>query len=210
MASCAVTTTNVEKWFKAHNDGKPNEQQIRPFGFFITPTVRAFDVPIGRGDQPFHLVAPFESDGAEWLAGTYVDIYTGKTYAISTETYDERTALVQTYRQIATAYIRHPDAKRLAPDGHVCGKDTTGLLSPRHIDAFHIEQLGKEANPRASPCRTRPPDRRGLYPLPGPPPRPLQAIRAPRAADDAAQRPARRRDPRGECTPRSPRRTRTA
>jgi len=148
IASCAVTTTNVEKWFKTYNDDKPYEQQIRPFGFFITPTVRAFDVPLSHGGQPFHLVAPFETDGSKWLGGTYIDIYskTGATYAISTETYDEQNALVQTYRQIATAYIAHPDAKRLGSDGQVCGRNTAGLLSPRHIDAFHVEQLGKEAN----------------------------------------------------------------
>jgi len=146
MASCAVTTTNIEKWFKHHNDGKPYDQRTRPFGFFITPTVRAFDVPLGRGGQPFHLVAPFETDGSKWLEGTYIDIYSGKTYAISTDTYNDTTALVQTYQQIATAYIGHPDAKRLGPDNRVCDGDTVGLLGPRHIDAFHVEQLGKEAN----------------------------------------------------------------
>jgi hypothetical protein len=96
--------------------------------------------------QPFHLVAPFETDPTKWPTGDYVDIYSRQTYAISTETYDETTALVQTYRQIAIAYIRHPDAKRLAADGQACGNETRGLLSPRHIDAFHVEQLGKEAN----------------------------------------------------------------
>jgi hypothetical protein len=45
-------------------------QQTRPFGFFITPTVRAFDPPLGRGGQPFHLVAPFETDGAKWASDT--------------------------------------------------------------------------------------------------------------------------------------------
>jgi hypothetical protein len=146
MASCAVTTTNVEKWFRDYNTTRPYAQRIRPFGFFITPTVRAFDVPLGRAGHPFRLVAPFETDGATWVDGTYIDIYTGNTYAISTQTYDEQTALVQTYRQIAAAYIAHPDPKRLGPDGRVCCTDTTGLLGPRHIDAFHVEQLGKEAN----------------------------------------------------------------
>jgi hypothetical protein len=43
---------------------------------------------------------------------------------------DGQTALVQAYRQIADAYICHPDAKRLGPDEHICGDDTAGLLTP--------------------------------------------------------------------------------
>jgi hypothetical protein len=45
-----------------------------------------------------------------------------------------------------TEYIDHPYPKRLDTDGNVCRRATTGLLLPRHIDAFHVEQIGKDAS----------------------------------------------------------------
>jgi hypothetical protein len=108
--------------------------------------VRAFDKPLGRAGQPFHLVAPYSTDQSTWLKTTFTDIYTGNDYAISTTGYDSRSAQVQTYRQIIERYLDHPDPRRLDEQGQRCTRRTTGLLSPRHIRAIHVEQIGEEAN----------------------------------------------------------------
>lgn len=60
--------------------------------------------------------------------------------------YDETTARAQTYRELIERYVKHPDPKCLGPDGKPCHRETVGLLEPAHIDGFHVEQLGKEAN----------------------------------------------------------------
>ena len=146
MARCSITTPTIASWFRRHNRGKPYAEKARPFGFLITPTVRNFDKPLGNGGQRFHLVGPYEREPARWEGLEYVDIYSNETFGVSTGTYDHASAKVQSYADHARRYIDHPDSKRLGPDGKQCRRDTVGLLSPRHIDAFHIEQLGKEAN----------------------------------------------------------------
>jgi hypothetical protein len=146
MARCAVTTRAVERWFTRHNRRKPYNQKTRPFGFLITPTVTGFAKPLGHGGQPFHLVGPYERRADHWLELEYTDIYSRRTFSISPDYYDETTAQAQTYRQLIERYIDHPDPKCLGLDGKPCHTDTIGVLEARHIDAFHVEQLGKEAN----------------------------------------------------------------
>jgi hypothetical protein len=146
MASCSVTTPAVLKWFRQHNAPKPYAHQTRPFGFFNTPSVRPFEKPLGKVGQSFHLVAPYQSDANQWLESQYVDIYSGDAFRISTDTYTECLAKVQTYSEHATRYQTHPDAKKHGHDGKPCRQQTVGRLGARHIDAFHVEQIGKEAD----------------------------------------------------------------
>jgi hypothetical protein len=146
MTRCAVTTRAVERWFIRHNRGKPYNERTRPFGFLISPTVTAFAKPLGKGGQPFHLIAPYEKRSDRWLELEYTDIHSRHTFVISVDHYNETTAKAQTYRELIDRYIDHPDPKCLGPDGAPCRRDTVGLLQPRHIDAFHVEQIGKEIN----------------------------------------------------------------
>jgi hypothetical protein len=80
-----------------------------------------------------------------WATTEYVDIYSDQRYAISATDYDKTTAKVATYRQTIERYLNNPDPRRLDKDGNDCAPDTTGWLSPRHIHAVHIEQIGKES-----------------------------------------------------------------
>lgn len=147
MASCAVTTRAVERWFQKHNRRrKTYAEKTRPFGFLITPTVTSFAKPLGNAGQLFHLVAPYEKHPDQWLDLEYIDIYSGATFQISTERYDERTAQAQSYRTLFRRYVDHADPKRLGSEGTPCRQSTRGMLEPRHVDAFHIEQIGKETN----------------------------------------------------------------
>jgi hypothetical protein len=108
--------------------------------------VTGFAKPLGKGGQPFHLIAPYEKRSDRWLELEYTDIHSRHTFAISVDHYDETTAKAQTYRELIDRYIDHPDPKCLGPDGTPCRRNTVGLLEPRHIDAFHVEQIGKETN----------------------------------------------------------------
>jgi hypothetical protein len=64
----------------------PRPRAVRALnGFFITPAVRAFDKPLGKGGKSFHLIAPYEKDPSKWFAIEYVDIYSGESFAISTD-----------------------------------------------------------------------------------------------------------------------------
>jgi hypothetical protein len=146
MARVSVTRPAVESWFRPHNRNKHYNERTRPFGFLITPTVRALDKPLGSAGRSFHLVAPYEKASAKWIDADYFDIYSGESYRVSTTAYGEGVAKVQTYRDHAVRYAKHPDPKRLGPDGTPCRTLSTGLLSPRHVDAFDITQIGKEVN----------------------------------------------------------------
>jgi hypothetical protein len=145
MTSYTITTPTIADWFESFNEGKPYHQQARVFGFLISPIVRAFDKPLGRGGKPFHLIAPYDKTQSAWATTEYVDIYSHRTYAISTTDFDEQTAKVASYRQIVERYLTNPDPRRLDQDGGPCTRDTTGWLSPRHIHVLHIEQIGKES-----------------------------------------------------------------
>jgi hypothetical protein len=136
----------VLTWFRRHNADKPYKVRTRPFGFFNSPTVRPFDTPIGEGGNSFHLVAPYESDATKWLRVEYTDIYSGEAFRITTGMPAIRLAKVQTYVEHAQRYLHHPDPKRLGTDGRPCTRRTRRSLSSRHIDAFHVEQIGKETN----------------------------------------------------------------
>jgi hypothetical protein len=107
--------------------------------------VRAFDKPLGRGGQPFHLIAPYDKTQSAWATTNYLDIYSRRPYAISTTDGDTTTAKVASYRQTVERYLTNPDPRRLDPHGEPCRRETTGWLSPRHIRVLHIEQIGKES-----------------------------------------------------------------
>jgi len=145
MASYTITTPAVEAWFETHNQRLPYRASIRPFGFLNSPTIGGIGTPLGKANQPFRLIAPYTGDPEKWAEQTYTDIHSGEQFRISPERFDKRTATVRTYRQTIESYLRHPDPKRLGPDGQPCARNTIGKLRPRHIDAFHLEHTGKEA-----------------------------------------------------------------
>ena len=147
MTSTSISTAEIARWFNKHNTDKPYRQQIRAFGFLISPIVGAFGKPLGLAGQPFHLVAPFNNDDqSAWAATAFTDIHGGGQYGISTSEFNSTTAQVRTYRDIATKYLDHPDPRRLDEHGKPCQRNTRGRVTPRHINAIHIEQIGKESN----------------------------------------------------------------
>lgn len=146
MTSYSVTTPKIAEWFERYNKGRPYHRQVRAFGFFISPIVGEDGKPLGKRDEQFNLVAPYNTRQSEWLDGEYVDIYSRESVRLSTSAPGRAVARVRTYREIAGRYLVHPDPRRLGPDGERCNRGTTGFLSRRHVRAFHVQQIGKEAN----------------------------------------------------------------
>jgi hypothetical protein len=145
MTSYTITTPRIADWFESFNEGKPYHERTRAFGFLISPIVRAFDRPLGRAGQPFHLIAPYDKTQSAWATTEYVDIYSRRHYAISTADYDKTTAKVASYRDTVERYLANADPRRLDLHGKHCTPKTAGWLSPRHIKVLHIEQIGKES-----------------------------------------------------------------
>lgn len=146
MITPSITTPTVAKWFAAVNHGVSYTSSLRPFGFLMTPMITVLGRPLGRANTPFKLIAPLNIDPATWETSAYTDIHTQTTYSISTTHLDTRTAHAKTYRQIIDSYLTRPDGRRLDRDGNRCTKHTSGYLAPIHVNAFHIEYTGKEAD----------------------------------------------------------------
>ena len=57
-------------------------------------------------------------------------------------------APLRDFRYRAYTYIRHPEAKALAPDGMPCTGDTRGLLQRAHIVVDKVRRISKECDRR--------------------------------------------------------------
>lgn len=121
---------------------------VKPFNFLINPHVAPLGHPPGVDPQRFHLVAPFSKDASQWTAQRWTDVYSGDTYAISTQQVlrDQEIARVQSYGEVVDRYRVHPEAKSLGPDGMPCGKRTIRLLGRRPIRLGELVHIGKETN----------------------------------------------------------------
>jgi hypothetical protein len=78
----------------------------------------------------------------------WLDQYSGEQYGITTDghTGGRRTARVKTYANVLCEYQYHPESKCADARGHVCEKQTTGLLQRRHIGIDRLVYIGKESN----------------------------------------------------------------
>jgi hypothetical protein len=131
-------------WMKRWNDGKPYEQQIRPFGFllvfmprtglFAEPEVVAVDGPKrGRPRKSSKLrpIAPYNSDPRKALDAVF-DRITGEPIA------PER---LKSYAEVLAQYHLSPEAK--FANGQYFDR---GRTERRHVVATEFEFIGKEAN----------------------------------------------------------------
>jgi hypothetical protein len=73
----------------------------------------------------------------------------GQEFSIATgelEIVGPELARVATFGEVLAKYLRHSEAKSLAPDGSRCTGYTRGLLLPRPVRAGEVRFIGKEAN----------------------------------------------------------------
>ncbi len=144
----SITSPAVMRPLEKLNEGKAYVDKIKPFNFLMTCHVKPFGHPPGVNPERFHLIAPYESDSREWLNQTWTDQYSENDYKITTVGHhgDRHTARVKTYGEVLREYEIHPESKCADARGKICGKQTVGLLTRRHVRIDQIKYIGKESN----------------------------------------------------------------
>ena len=144
----SVSSPAAMRSFAFLNAGKPYPEQVKPFNFVLSCQVKQLGHPVGANPERFHLIHPYDSDSSSWVDTDWIDQYSGGLFRITTEGYHggPETARVKTYGEVLREYEFHPEAKCADPDGEVCDKQTTGLLSRRNVQIDRIRFIGKESN----------------------------------------------------------------
>ncbi len=145
MMRMTVTTQNVLKNLRGWHG-------FRPYSFFLLPILADSGYPAGIDPQRFRLVAPFESDQGKWSRLECINIGNlddqekyRLTTSFRTPEFGKR-AVLSTFNDLLYRYLRHPEAKSLAPDGGPCKPETRGLLQRAHIVAGRHRRIGKESD----------------------------------------------------------------
>jgi hypothetical protein len=148
VAPSSVSSPFLLRLFHELNDGKPYDEQVKPFNFMLTTFVPRAERP--ADDQRMVLIAPFETDAERWLQMPWVNRYSKKQYQLTEEPFQGfvRPGVVRprTYRDILSDYLANPEPKSVAPDGGLCAADTAGLLDRRPVRLATLSHIGKESN----------------------------------------------------------------
>jgi hypothetical protein len=147
MVRTTVTSPSVRHGFRRLNEGKPYEEQIKPFNFLLTAAGARPPAGHPKG-KPFRLIAPYESDPTKWETMEWTDVHNPEagTYSITTRDGRPGMARVDTFGDVLAKYETHPESKSLGPDGEPCGRGTIGLLQRRPVTVGKIVLIGKESN----------------------------------------------------------------
>jgi hypothetical protein len=145
MMRMAMTSPNVMR------TSRP--EWLAPFNFFLFPLLSDLGgYPKGFDRSNFKFITPFESNRKKWktLEGVnLLDAFEGRTYRISMiPDIKQRNVVPESMRIILRQYLRHAEAKSLAPDGQECVGSTQGLLRRPSIVAGEIVPVGKETDRR--------------------------------------------------------------
>ena len=104
-----------------------------PFNFFSFPLLSDLGgYPAAFDRSNFKFITPPESNRRKWktLEGVnLLDVLGGRIYRISmVPDIKQRNVVPESMRIILRQYLRHPEAKSLAPDGSACIGSTHGSL----------------------------------------------------------------------------------
>lgn len=119
-----ATTPQLERWFAAHNAGKPYPDRVRPFNFLLAMQAK----PQLKAIKP---VAPYDKNPIKSLVRCF-DRATGESVSKSQ---------LKTYLDGLAQYHLHPETKFLNGDYL-----DTGKTQRRHVVVNAIQHIGKEAN----------------------------------------------------------------
>lgn len=140
------STPRMLQAFRTYNIDLPKQKQVRPYNFLLSVQVAPFGHPEGVDPQRFHLVAPYSSDPGMWDQVEWLDLYSGRSFAISTtdDPQDSGLVLVRSYRTVLREYLRHLEAK--SEGASKSGRDAIGLLQRRAVNSIQTSVIGKESN----------------------------------------------------------------
>jgi hypothetical protein len=123
---------------------------LTPFSFAMVAQVKPGGHPIGTNPERCRLIAAFDSDAAKWGAMRFTNVYDGKTCRIRTgdpgECLEAGIAWVYSYRDVAEAFLRRPQAQLQTPDGRRCPPSYRGLLVRRAVTPADERPIGKQGN----------------------------------------------------------------
>ena len=140
MMRMTMTSPNVMR----HN--RPD--WLAPFNFFLFPLISDLGgYPPGLDRTTFNFIVPFEPDRRKWTTLEGINLWDEQIYRIAMRPDGRRNIVVpESLRIILAQYLRHPEAKSLAPDGTACVGSTHGLLGRTSIVAGEIVPVGKETD----------------------------------------------------------------
>jgi hypothetical protein len=140
MMRMTMTSPNVMR----HN--RPD--WLAPFNFFLFPLISDLGgYPPGLDRTTFNFIVPFEPDRRKWKTLEGINLWDEQIYRIAMRSDGKRSTVVpESLRIILSQYLRHPEAKSLAPDGTACVGSTHGVLGRTSIVAGEIVPVGKETD----------------------------------------------------------------
>ena len=128
--------------FRGLNDARTYGDQIKPLNVLLGAHVSPLSRPARASE--FHLVAPYERGPSAWLRLPWVDLYSGRRYAVTTSPFPLSGAVhLKSFRDVLEEYATHPAAKSAAPNGGPCTRDTVGLLRRRPVESLGVTYVGK-------------------------------------------------------------------
>jgi len=121
---------------------------LAPFNFFLFPLISDLGgYPRGLDRTTFNFIVPFEPDRRKWKNLEGINLWDEEIYRIAMHPDGRRNTVVpESLRIILGQYLRHPEAKSLAPDGTRCVGSTQGLLGRTWITVRRIIPVGKETD----------------------------------------------------------------
>jgi hypothetical protein len=115
IGQLSISTPWLSDSFRKYNDGKPYQDQIKPYCFMSVAYRQTGDFDRSR----VRLVAPFINDVASGLKADWFDIYTGNPVDVATRDNPDSPGaiLIKSYAGIMHAYLRHAEVKAGSPAG---------------------------------------------------------------------------------------------
>jgi hypothetical protein len=152
MMRFTITTPEVFKALQTRHKDSAYKNQVKPFNFILSAVIDRLTggLPIGVDPEHFTLIAPYSSDPENWYKSRWVNVHDGKFFQLARPgnrlSYEVGP---KTFGDVVGAYILHPEAKSLAPDGGACGPRTSGLLLRTPVFAADgFAYIGKETDRR--------------------------------------------------------------
>lgn len=138
-SSYHATKPEILRWFKRYNEGKPYEQQVRPFGFLLSfqpNPLHAFRRKRRKGGKPFRPIAPYDQNIEMALTRSFDRANPESREPISGKD-------LRTLRQLLANYHMHSEAKF-----HSGKLSDRGETLRRHIrvEPADLRYIGKESN----------------------------------------------------------------
>jgi hypothetical protein len=122
----------------------------RPYNFLFCPVIDSVaGYPANVDKNSCTLITAFTKDRTRWAEAECINVRDGKRYRLAAEQTSNLDKFIpQTFGYVLRLYLRHPEAKSLAPDGTECATDTRGLLKRSSIIAGQLRFVGKETDRR--------------------------------------------------------------